>query len=345
MTLRLTKRDNGIWQVSGTHNGVKIGRTSLGIRNKREAEVELAKRMQAGEFGRANHEYTVGEARDIWLKERGPQCSEQSIKKVEMVTGHFEKMKIKDVDDRAVIDYLATLTGVKGGGRRTYISMLRTVLRLGCKRLKISPPPVDWADIMPPKSPARQLTYTEEERDRILKAAYKYAASPFTLGGDKLWGHYVLTLMRTGARPGELCDAKWTDLHDDHITLYSKKGKGKVLKGRAVPLAEEVVQALNEIDRSSDYIFGGLSYDGRKMIVGSLKASFQRILKLAGLPGHAYILRHTFGTYVARETGGNPAVVQALMGHSDVGTTMNYIKPLADDMRQAVDAYSKKGDE
>ena len=344
MTLRLTKRDNGIWQVSGTHNGVKIGRTSLGIRNKREAEVELQRKIDAGDFGRSDdYAYTVQEAYDVWLREKGPVVAQSTMDKMELVVSYFAKMKIKDVDDRAIIDYLSTLTSVKNG-RRTYVSMLRTVLRLGCRRLKIDPPPVDWADVMPPKAPARQKTYTEAERDRILEAAYKYAASPFTVGDDRLWGHYVLTLMRTGARPGELCELKWDDTHADHIVLYSKKGKGKVLKGRVVPISDDVKQALSEISRDSDYVFGGLSNDGRKMNILSLGKSFRYILKLAGVPGHAYILRHTFGTYVARESGGNPAVVQALMGHSDIGTTMGYIKPLEDDMRGAVDAYSKKGD-
>ena len=345
MTLRLTKRDNGIWQVSGTHNGVKIGRTSLGIRNKREAEVELARRIEAGDFGRGDdYEYTVQEAYDIWLKEKGVNTTENTRGHMALINRYFADMKIKDINDRAIIDYLATLTGVKGG-RRTYVGMLRTILRLGCKRLNIEPPPVDWADVMPPRPPARQLTYTEAERERIVGAAYEYAKSPYTVGDDRLWGHYVLTLMRTGARPGELCNLKWADVHDDHVVLYSKKGKGKVLKGRAVPLSEDVKDVLDEIDRTSEYVFAGLSQDGRKMSSQSLVKSFKAIVTKAGLPGHAYILRHTFGTYVARKSGGNPAVVQALMGHSDVGTTMNYIKPLEDDMRQAVDAYSKKGDE
>ena len=262
-----------------------------------------------------------------------------------LIIQYIAKIKIKKVVYRSIIDYLATLDGTTPGSRRTYISMLRAVLRLGCKRLKTSPPPVDWADVTPPKSPAREMTYTEAERDRILDAAYEYAARSRTNGDDRLWGHYVLTLMRTGARPGELCNLKWADVHDDHIVLYSKKGKGKVLKRRAVPIPDDVKQALAEIDRGSDYVFGDLSYGGRKMIPQTISESFKRILNIAGLEGSAYILRHTFGTYVARETGGNPAVVQALMGHSDIGTTMNYIKPLADDMRQAVDAYSKKGDE
>tara|TARA_Y100000817_G_scaffold286449_1_gene254331 strand:+ start:2140 stop:3177 length:1038 start_codon:yes stop_codon:yes gene_type:complete len=345
MTLRLTKRDNGIWQVSGTHNGVKIGRTSLGIRNKREAEVELQRKIDAGEFGRSDdYDYTVQEAYDVWLQERGRDVAQQTLRTVQKVMDHFGSMKIKDIDDRSIINYLATLTNVSGG-RRTYVSYLRTVLRLGCKRLKTDLPPVDWADVMPPRPPARSLTYTEAERERIIKAAYEYAKSTRTVGDDRLWGHYVLTLMRTGARPGELCDLKWPDVHDEHIVLYSKKGKGKVLKGRSVPLSDEVKDVLDEIDRTSEYVFAGLSQDGRKMSVHSLVRSFKSIVTKAGLPGHAYILRHTFGTYVARKSGGNPAVVQGLMGHSDIGTTMNYIKPLEDDMRQAVDAYSKKGGE
>ena len=35
-------------------------------------------------------------------------------------------------------------------------------------------------------------------------------------------------------------------------------------------------------------------------------------------------------------------LLQTLMGHSDIKTTMNYIKPLEDDMRKAVAAYGKK---
>ena len=352
MALRLTKRDNGYWQVSGTHNGVKVERTSLGTRDKREAEAEMQRRISDGEFGRGNdYEYTVQECYDVWRSEKEREITPATVRLARQVITHFLTMKISEVDDRAIIGYLSTLTGVKTG-RRTYIAQLRAILRLGCKRLKTAPPPVDWADVMPPKPPARSKTYTEKQREQIIAAAYEYASSWRTVGDDKLWGHYVLILMRTGARPGELCNLKWDDVHDEHITLYSKKGKGKVLKGRQVPIPQDVIDLFNsgelcpEISevRKSEYVFADLSKDGRKMNVDSLDNSFKRILNLAGLEGHAYILRHTFGTYIARESGGNPAVVQTLMGHSDIGTTMNYIKPLEDDMRKAVAAYGKKND-
>lgn len=344
MALRLTKRDNGYWQVSGTHNGEKVERTSLGTRDKREAEAEMQRRIRDGEFGRGNdYEYTVQECYDVWRSEKEREVTPENRVLARRVITHFLTMKISEVDDRAIIHFLSTLTGVKAA-RRTYVSMVRAIIRLGCKRLKTALPPVDWQDVMPPKPPARSKTYTEKQREQIIAAAYEYASSWRTVGDDKLWGHYVLILMRTGARPGELCKLKWDDVHDEHVTLHSKKGKGKVLKGRQVPLSQDVIDAFSDIKRVNEYVFAGLSQDGRRMTVRSLPGSFRRILNLAGLEGHAYILRHTFGTYIARESGGNPAVVQTLMGHSDIGTTMNYIKPLEDDMRKAVAAYGKKND-
>ena len=58
-----------------------------------------------------------------------------------------------------------------------------------------------------------------------------------------------------------------------------------------------------------------------------IQRSYQRILKRAGLTGAKlgpHLLRHTFATEYCRR-GGNLRVLQDIMGHEDIETTMVYV--------------------
>jgi integrase/recombinase XerC len=63
-----------------------------------------------------------------------------------------------------------------------------------------------------------------------------------------------------------------------------------------------------------------------------------RAAKLAGLTIHVHphILRHTYATHLL-ETGSHIREVQALLGHSDLGTTSIYLDLDVSRLAQAVD--------
>jgi integrase len=71
---------------------------------------------------------------------------------------------------------------------------------------------------------------------------------------------------------------------------------------------------------------------------GGLLEAVTRQYARAGLakPAVLHCRRHTFGTVMARRVP--LGVLQKLMGHADVGTTMRYVDVSEDDKREAISA-------
>lgn len=118
-----------------------------------------------------------------------------------------------------------------------------------------------------------------------------------------------------GLRRSEVAALTFADLslHSRPPMLAVRNGKGG--KDRLVPLHPLLVARLGGrgdgrvIDRSSDVI--------GKRVAEHLRAS--------GVDASMHQLRHTFGTELARVTGGNLILTGALMGHESPDTTKGYV--------------------
>src|SRR5262249_16389720 len=75
----------------------------------------------------------------------------------------------------------------------------------------------------------------------------------------------------------------------------------------------------------------------------TIAKQFEQARRLAGLPAEVvlYCARHSFGTLAMSETG-DPKAVMDVMGHQDFKTTMGYLHPGMDRIRDAVNARNDR---
>jgi integrase/recombinase XerC len=129
-------------------------------------------------------------------------------------------------------------------------------------------------------------------------------------------------LYGSGVRVSELCGLDVHDVRDDHVVVW---GKGS--KQRIVPLSEPATQALrawasvrHEVvsEEAGAALFG--NERGRRLTPRDVRRILDR---RAVSPTHPHALRHSFATHLL-DGGADLRVVQELLGHADVATTQRY---------------------
>ena len=144
-----------------------------------------------------------------------------------------------------------------------------------------------------------------------------------------------LTAAFTGLRQGELLALHWRDVDFErrvirvHRTYKSGNGVStpKSGRGRSVPMADEVAQALARLGEREDatgdddlVFLGPMGHVNAQKLGYRYKAA----LKRAGLRElRFHDLRHTFGTIAINRA--DIVQVQAWMGHADIKTTQRYL--------------------
>jgi integrase len=163
---------------------------------------------------------------------------------------------------------------------------------------------------------------------------------------DAMTGHiklYFMILYYTGMRPSEALRLKVEDIVDNHFVI--KKSKTK--RFRTVPVNENLKLNLAEHIKdkaNDDYLFPGKIEGHQK----EMKNGLSRALKRAGIKEKIspYSFRHTFATYVLKNTADLRAV-QTLLGHSNSKMTERYAHSLPQTLIDAVHRmpdYKQKSD-
>jgi len=157
----------------------------------------------------------------------------------------------------------------------------------------------------------------------------------------------VLLAAEAGLRAGEIRGLQWGDIGDGQLRVRRALDKetGQVQapkhnKRRTVPLSPRLTAELGAMPRLGLWIVsrldgGPLSYYGLAEQVGNL----YKTAEVVRPPKIIHCLRHTFGTTCAARGVPIP-VLQKLMGHAQISTTMQYIDVSEDQKRSAIaDAF------
>lgn len=164
-------------------------------------------------------------------------------------------------------------------------------------------------------------------------------------------------VLQTGLRTGEMIGLKWSDVDfiNKEITIersvefrYSvgewRVGEPKSKAGyRKIPLTEEAIKILKDQKEKlkklkvvnfefSDYVF--LNRKGMPTKNSTYDSTLFKLCDKAGLERFSmHVLRHTFATRCI-EANMRPKTLQVILGHSNVGVTMNLYVHVTEDERQ-----------
>lgn len=138
----------------------------------------------------------------------------------------------------------------------------------------------------------------------------------------------IVTLIYTGMRASEIINIKISDIDFESKYLTIKRGKGGVV--RDIPLRSEVIdliklyiQGERKVHKfsESDYLF--LSERANKINRNVLNYVLDKLSLKLSIDIFPHKFRHTFATNLVSK-GVNITVVSALLGHSNITTTVAY---------------------
>ena len=168
-------------------------------------------------------------------------------------------------------------------------------------------------------------------------------------------------LLQTGLRTGELVGLKWSDVDWEkrtvtinrsmeyrHSTKEWRVGEPKSKSGyRTIPMTDEAIEIL-KLQRKknksiavvpiewSEYIF--LCRKGTPVKNSIYDTMLFKLCDKAGIPKFSmHVLRHTFATRCI-EAGMKPKTLQTILGHSNIGITMNlYVHTTEEQKHKEID--------
>ena len=136
----------------------------------------------------------------------------------------------------------------------------------------------------------------------------------------------IATAYAAGLRISEACSLRISDIDSQRMRIHVRSGKGK--KDRYVMLAESLLALLRQyykaIRPKGEYLFTGQKPD-HHVSTASASLVLSKVIREAGfakkITMHSF--RHAFATHLM-EDGTDIRVLQVLLGHSSIRTTLRY---------------------
>lgn len=139
----------------------------------------------------------------------------------------------------------------------------------------------------------------------------------------------LATLYSSGMRLDELLHLRLYDIDSKRMVIRIANGKGN--RSRDTLLAEKTLQLLREYFTKSyrkpiKYVFEGVSKSGQRYSAASVQKIVKRAVARSGIKKNIspHSLRHSFATHML-EQGTNIKLIQRLLGHRSMVTTMIYL--------------------
>ena len=265
---------------------------------------------------------TLGTFRDEWIASLHREDATladytTSINRAEDILG---AIPLRDIGEREMDILVQDLVAADYAPRtvrktvKNVRALLKAAQRLGHVREVPSPasmPRVDEKDIKP---------LTRKQVEAIIAKAPEY------------WRPLFVLAATSGMRRGELLALSWDNLDLDNATVkveasmrYSEIVKPKTRAGRrTIHLPPQTVEALRH--HTAPPSADGLvfpSQDGTRMNTSNFsKRVAAKVFEDAKVDGSMHMLRHTYASVLIR-AGCSAKVVQTMMGHEDITTTLN----------------------
>jgi integrase len=182
-----------------------------------------------------------------------------------------------------------------------------------------------------------------ERNDEHKRRRYLSADELMRLAGalaklrDQQSADIIRLLLLTGARRGEILQARWADIDLEARTWTKPAATTKQRLDHSVPLGAAAIKLLTGIQEArktgTEWVFPGDDAGPRR----DIKEAWATACAKAGIQGaRVHDLRHTFAS-VLISSGLSLPIVGALLGHSTPATTARYAHLLQDPLRAAIE--------
>ncbi len=150
----------------------------------------------------------------------------------------------------------------------------------------------------------------------------------------------VQIALNTAMRLREILYLKWCNVDFNRNIIIVTQTKSK--KNRNVPMNDLVIEALQGLERKSEYVF--CDPETAKPY-NSIKTTFGKAIKRVGLLGvRFHDLRHTAASMMV-ESGVELATVMEILGGSSLEIVMRYVHPTSEGKMNAVKALERQMDD
>jgi integrase/recombinase XerD len=149
--------------------------------------------------------------------------------------------------------------------------------------------------------------------------------------------HKAITMLAYGAglRVSEVCALGVGDIDSQRMVIHIRQGKRK--RDRYVILPERVLLTLRTYWRAErpkgPFLFPG-DRPGTSITISSVQKNMGKVAAKAKLSKHVspHVLRHSFATHLL-DAGTDVRVIQQLLGHALISTTMRYTRVTGEHLR------------
>ncbi len=220
-------------------------------------------------------------------------------------------MPIQELDTSALLNHVLRIVEAK---QYTYSSHKQLISAIALFLKEVHRRPVDFSPVYPTRRPQPLPEILNVREIKAILAA-----------SHNLKHRAMLTLIYAlGLRSGELIHLKIADIDGDRKTVHLKGTKGN--QDRLLPLPDNLRDLLREYYlkyQPQEYLFNGqrrATYSPQ-----SLRKVFNAACQKAGIRKRATLhsLRHAYATHLL-EAGTDVRVIQQLLGHNSIRTTMIY---------------------
>jgi len=170
------------------------------------------------------------------------------------------------------------------------------------------------------KQDVSERIISPDKLDAIIAAAHE---------DDPMFGKYLTFLLWTGSRRREGLGLEWQNCDFNKNTALLTQTKGK--RNRRVPLMRPVINALEPMKKDLGLVFPKWHPD-------TASHWFHEIAKKCGVDARLHDLRHSAATYML-DSGMDMRVVQQILGHAHLSTTMIYSHVLDKVMAREVQKF------
>lgn len=189
---------------------------------------------------------------------------------------------------------------------------------------------------------ARELDVLEKNRAEFIqlpKETSKKEKNIFTIpeikklweNEDKIWVDYILIMIYTGMRIGELVDLKkeHIDLLEGFIYGGNKTEKGK---NRCIPIHKDILKLVTTLSKNSttDYllynkkwVFSKKKNENKPLRINYFREKFYKTLESLNMNHKPHDCRKTLATFMSNQKFSN-VIMTDILGHEDISTTKQY---------------------